>query len=83
MRARAKRVLITGGAGLIGTNLADRHALRPRARRGVRPRRPRVPPVEFHSPYGYSKGCADQYVLDYARTFRLPAAVFRMSCGTV
>jgi CDP-paratose 2-epimerase len=37
-------------------------------------------PVEFHSPYGCSKGCADQYVLDYARTYRLPAAVFRMSC---
>jgi CDP-paratose 2-epimerase len=37
-------------------------------------------PVEFHSPYGCSKGCADQYVLDYARTYRLPATVFRMSC---
>ena len=36
--------------------------------------------VEFHSPYGCSKGAADQYVLDYARTFRLPAVVFRMSC---
>jgi CDP-paratose 2-epimerase len=36
--------------------------------------------VEFHSPYGCSKGAAEQYVLDYARTFRLPAAVFRMSC---
>ena len=37
-------------------------------------------PLDFHSPYGCSKGAADQYVLDYARTFRLPAAVFRMSC---
>jgi CDP-paratose 2-epimerase len=37
-------------------------------------------PLDFHSPYGCSKGTADQYVLDYARTFRLPAAVFRMSC---
>jgi CDP-paratose 2-epimerase len=36
--------------------------------------------VSFHSPYGCSKGAADQYVLDYARTFRLPATVFRMSC---
>ncbi len=34
----------------------------------------------FHSPYGCSKGTADQYVLDYARTFGLPFAVFRMSC---
>lgn len=37
-------------------------------------------PVDFHSPYGCSKGAADQYVLDYARTFGLPAVVFRMSC---
>jgi CDP-paratose 2-epimerase len=37
-------------------------------------------PLEFHSPYGCSKGAADQYVLDYARTFGLPATVFRMSC---
>jgi CDP-paratose 2-epimerase len=37
-------------------------------------------PLAFHSPYGCSKGAADQYVLDYARTFDLPAIVFRMSC---
>jgi CDP-paratose 2-epimerase len=37
-------------------------------------------PLDFHSPYGCSKGAADQYVLDYARTFDLPAIVFRMSC---
>jgi CDP-paratose 2-epimerase len=36
--------------------------------------------LDFHSPYGCSKGSADQYVLDYARTFGLPAMVFRMSC---
>jgi CDP-paratose 2-epimerase len=35
---------------------------------------------DFHSPYGCSKGAADQYVLDYARTFGLRAVVFRMSC---
>jgi CDP-paratose 2-epimerase len=37
-------------------------------------------PLEFHSPYGCSKGAADQYVLDYARSYGLPAVVFRMSC---
>jgi CDP-paratose 2-epimerase len=37
-------------------------------------------PLDFHSPYGCSKGCADQYVIDHARTFGLPACVFRMSC---
>ena len=37
-------------------------------------------PLDFHTPYGCSKGAADQYVLDYARSFDLPAAVIRMSC---
>lgn len=37
-------------------------------------------PLSFGSPYGCSKGAADQYVLDYARTFGLPAVVLRMSC---
>lgn len=36
--------------------------------------------LDFHSPYGCSKGAADQYVLDYSRSFRLRTAVFRMSC---
>lgn len=36
--------------------------------------------LDFHTPYGCSKGAADQYVLDYARTFHIPAAVLRMSC---
>ena len=37
-------------------------------------------PIALCSPYGCSKGAADQYVLDYARTFGLEAVVFRMSC---
>jgi len=37
-------------------------------------------PLDFHSPYGCSKGTADQYVLDYARSYGLAAIVFRMSC---
>ena len=37
-------------------------------------------PLDFHTPYGCSKGAADQYVLDYARSFGIPSAVFRMSC---
>lgn len=36
--------------------------------------------LDFHSPYGCSKGAADQYVLDYSRSYGLDAAVFRMSC---
>lgn len=36
--------------------------------------------LDFHTPYGCSKGAADQYVLDYARSFGVPTAVLRMSC---
>jgi CDP-paratose 2-epimerase len=37
-------------------------------------------PLDFYSPYGCSKGAADQYVHDYARIYKLPTVVFRMSC---
>jgi CDP-paratose 2-epimerase len=37
-------------------------------------------PLDFHSPYGCSKGAAEQYVRDYARCFGLRTIVFRMSC---
>jgi len=36
--------------------------------------------LDFHSPYGCSKGTADQYMIDYARSYGLTTAVFRMSC---
>ncbi len=36
--------------------------------------------LAFHSPYGCSKGAAEQYVLDWAKTYGIPATVFRMSC---
>lgn len=36
--------------------------------------------LDFCTPYGCSKGGADQYVLDYVRQFRIPAAILRMSC---
>jgi CDP-paratose 2-epimerase len=36
--------------------------------------------LDFHSPYGSSKGSADQYVIDYTRSFGLKNIVFRMSC---
>ncbi|MDD5557260.1 MAG: GDP-mannose 4,6-dehydratase [bacterium] len=37
-------------------------------------------PLDFHSPYGCSKGAADQYVRDYARIYGMRTVVFRMSC---
>jgi CDP-paratose 2-epimerase len=36
--------------------------------------------LDFHTPYGCSKGAADQYVLDWSRSYGVPTAVFRMSC---
>src|SRR5258708_1788416 len=41
---------------------------------------PESRPLDFHSPYGCSKGAADQYVRDYARIYGLRTVVFRMSC---
>ncbi|MBO0749800.1 MAG: SDR family NAD(P)-dependent oxidoreductase, partial [Porphyrobacter sp.] len=65
----------------------DDLALRPGAA-GYRPVAPELVrhgvsearPLDFHTPYGCSKGAAEQYVLDYARSYGMPAAVLRMSC---
>jgi CDP-paratose 2-epimerase len=55
----------------------DRHVPKAfAARRGI----DESHPLDFHTPYGCSKGAADQYVLDYCRSFGIPTAVFRMSC---
>ena len=37
-------------------------------------------PLDFHSPYGCSKGAGDQYVRDYARIYGLKTVAFRQSC---
>jgi CDP-paratose 2-epimerase len=37
-------------------------------------------PLDFLSPYGCSKGAADQYTLDFARMYKIPATSFRQSC---
>lgn len=41
---------------------------------------PETQPLDFHSPYGCSKGTGDQYARDYARIYGLPTVVFRQSC---
>ncbi|GIK96449.1 MAG: hypothetical protein BroJett029_06580 [Alphaproteobacteria bacterium] len=58
--------------------LAEAHAPADRAirLRGIGEDRP----LQFSTPYGCSKGAADQYVLDYAKCYGLPAVVLRMSC---
>lgn len=41
---------------------------------------PETATLDFHSPYGCSKGAADQYVRDYARIYDIPSVVMRQSC---
>jgi CDP-paratose 2-epimerase len=41
---------------------------------------PESQPLDFHSPYGCSKGTGDQYVRDYARIYGLRSVVYRQSC---
>jgi CDP-paratose 2-epimerase len=41
---------------------------------------PETQPLDFHSPYGCSKGVADQYTIDYARIYDLQTCSFRQSC---
>jgi CDP-paratose 2-epimerase len=41
---------------------------------------PETQPLDFHSPYGCSKGSGDQYTRDYARIYGLPTVVLRQSC---
>lgn len=41
---------------------------------------PENEPLDFHSPYGCSKGAADQYAIDYARIYGLKTVTFRQSC---
>ncbi len=36
-------------------------------------------PLDFHSPYGCSKGTGDQYMRDYQRIYEIPTVVFRQS----
>jgi CDP-paratose 2-epimerase len=48
----------------------------PGSRSGVNEARP----LSFCTPYGCSKGAADQYVVDWSRSYRVPTVVFRMSC---
>ena len=55
-------------------------AYRPRESRLARSGVSEDEPLDFHTPYGCSKGAADQYVLDYARSYSMRTAVLRMSC---
>jgi CDP-paratose 2-epimerase len=67
---------VYGGLEHVGATLrGGRHAFRDRPR-GIA----ETEPLDFHSPYGCSKGAADQYVRDYARIYGMRTVVFRQSC---
>jgi len=66
---------VYGDLGLGAPVRTDRRYIYP-GHRGVSESQP----LDFHSPYGCSKGAADQYVHDYSRIYDLPTVVFRMSC---
>ena len=70
---------VYGDLADFGTRLGERGyepANRALAQHGVG----EAQPLDFHTPYGCSKGAADQYVVDYSRSFGVPTCVLRMSC---
>lgn len=85
-RARPIAPLVFASTNKVYGDLADLPFARGEA--GYVPRDPALAahgvaetrPLDFHTPYGCSKGAADQYVLDYARSYGMRAAVLRMSC---
>ncbi len=67
---------VYGGLEQVGVEMRDgRYAFRDLPA-GV----PETYPLDFHSPYGCSKGAADQYAIDYARIYGLPSVSLRQSC---
>ncbi|MCC6585528.1 MAG: SDR family NAD(P)-dependent oxidoreductase [Bryobacterales bacterium] len=76
-------IVLNASTNKVYGKLADLHADEsatryelPRLPHGV----PETQPLDFHSPYGCSKGAADQYVMDYARIYGLRTVNFRQSC---
>lgn len=67
---------VYGGMEETGVVLRDQHYGYESFPNGV----PESQPLDFHSPYGCSKGAADQYIRDYSRIYDLPTIVFRQSC---
>ncbi|GAB4473942.1 MAG: GDP-mannose 4,6-dehydratase [Anaerolineae bacterium] len=67
---------VYGGMEDVGVVLKDDHYAYADLPDGA----PETQPLDFHSPYGCSKGTGDQYVRDYARIYGMDTVVFRQSC---
>jgi CDP-paratose 2-epimerase len=83
-RSRPPAILFTSTNKVYGSltdvELVERDGryepVQPRLRMGIAEQRG----LSFCTPYGCSKGAADQYVLDWSGSYRVPSVVFRMSC---
>jgi CDP-paratose 2-epimerase len=82
-RLRARPVVVYSSTNKVYGELADLRIVERDGRyefadlpHGV----PETRSLDFHSPYGCSKGAADQYVIDYSRIYGLETIVFRQSC---
>ncbi len=67
---------VYGGLEHIGVSEAGNRYVFTDGRPGV----DETTPLDFHSPYGCSKGAADQYVRDYSRIYNMRTVVLRQSC---
>jgi CDP-paratose 2-epimerase len=67
---------VYGGMEQVGVVLKDDHYTYAQLPQGVS----ETQPLDFHSPYGCSKGTGDQYMRDYARIYGMRTVVFRQSC---
>lgn len=67
---------VYGGMEEVGITLKDDHYAYVDFPQGIS----EAQPLDFHSPYGCSKGTGDQYIRDYARIYSLRTVVFRQSC---
>ena len=79
----APPILIYASTNKVYGNMADLGVIRSGRRYRYRDCPNGIPesrPLDFYSPYGCSKGCGDQYVLDYARIYGLKTVVMRQSC---
>lgn len=82
-QSASRPIVVYASTNKVYGHMADVAVEEQRGRYGYRDLTLGVPEsraLDFHSPYGCSKGAGDQYVLDYARIYGLRTVVFRQSC---
>lgn len=82
-KSSSKPIILYSSTNKVYGKMSDLDVVEQRGRYAYRNLDEGVPetrPLDFYSPYGCSKGCGDQYVIDYARIYDLKTVVFRQSC---